>query len=149
MNTQPFVSNYGTNTSVQSASIASFITGATNSPTPSAGSYARWQKIGSIVNIEFKYIFATVPTTGAMSINLPIPISGSYPKPQSIFHIRYFNSPGTGQVHYGFYNEKDVNSINLVAQTTFGGIPASFTNLSPNTLVVGDILTGLIIYETG
>jgi hypothetical protein len=76
MNTQPFVSNYGTNTSVQSASIASFITGATNSPTPSAGSYARWQKIGSIVNIEFKYIFATVPTTGAMSINLPIPISG-------------------------------------------------------------------------
>jgi hypothetical protein len=148
MNTPPFASNYGTNTTVQSATIASFITGATTSPTASAGSYARWQKVGTIVNLEFKYIFATVPTTGAMSINLPVPINTNYPKPQSIFHIRYFNSPGTGQVHYGFYNEKDANSVHLVAQTTFGGVPASFTNLAPNTLVVGDILTGLIIYET-
>jgi hypothetical protein len=148
MNTAPFNSNYGTNTSVRSADISSFITGATNSPTASSGSYARFQKIGTIVNLEFKYIFATVPTTGAMSINLPLPINTNYPKPQSIFHIRYFNSPGTGQVHYGFYNEKDANSVNLVAQTTFGGVPGAFTNLAPNTLVVGDILTGLIIYET-
>ena len=148
MNTAPFNSNYGTNTTVLSADINSFLVGASNNPTASAGSYARFQKIGTIVNIEFKYIFATVPTTGAMSINLPLPINTNYPKPQSIFHIRYFNSPGTGQVHYGFYNEKDANSVNLVAQTTFGGVPASFTNLAPNTLVVGDILTGLIIYET-
>lgn len=146
MNTSPFSSNYGTNTSVLSIPIASFITGATNSPTASSGSYARWQKIGSIVNIEFKYIFATVPTTGAMSINLPIPISTNYPKPQSIFHVRYIT--GGGQVHYGLYNEKDINSINLVAQLTFGGIPAALTNLSPNILNVNDIMTGVIIYET-
>ena len=141
----PFATQYGTNTTVNSIDINSFIAGATNSPTPSAGSYARFQKIGSIVNIEFKYIFATVPTTGAMHINLPIPINTNYPKPQSIFHIRYIT--GGGQVHYGFYNEKDVNGVNLVAQLGFGGIPQAFTNLSPNTLNVGDILTGIIFYE--
>jgi hypothetical protein len=149
MNNTPFASNYGTNTSVQSYPIASFITGATTSPTPDTGSYARWQKIGSLVQIEFSYKFLTVPTTGAMSINLPVPINTNYPKPQSIFHIRYFNSPGTGKVHYGFYNENNANSVNLVAQTTFGGVPAAFTNLAPDTLVIGDIVSGLIFYETG
>jgi hypothetical protein len=147
-NKQPFNTSFSGNIPVYTADTASFITGATNSPTPNTGSYVRWQRVGTIVQIEYKYIFATVPTTGAMSINLPVPISTDYPKPQSIFHIRYFNSPGTGQVHYGFYNEKNVNSVNLVAQTTFGGVPGAFTNLAPNTLVVGDILTGLIVYET-
>ena len=106
MNSHPFQTSFGTNTSVSNISIAGFISGATTNPTPNTtGSYARFQKIGSIVQIEFKYIFLTVPTTGAMSINLPLPINANYPKPQSIFHIRYSNSPGTGQVHYGFYNE--------------------------------------------
>jgi len=139
----PFQTSYDTNTSVTSMSINSLITGVTVSPTSSTGSYARYQKIGSIVNIEFKYIFATLPT-GAMSINLPIPISTNYPKPQSIFHIRYITTPGT---YYGYYNEKDVNSINLVTQLTFGAAASAFTGISPNTLVVGDILTGVIIYE--
>lgn len=145
----PFSTSYGVSGVVNSIDIATFISGATANPTPAAGSYARFQVVGSIVQIEYKYIFATVPTTGAMSINLPLPISTQYPKPQSIFHIRYPTSPGTGQVHYGFYNEKNVNSINLVAQTTFGGVPAAFTNLSPNTLIVDDILTGIVFYETG
>ena len=148
MNTAPFNSNYGTNTTVLSADINSFLIGATNNPTPSAGSYARFQKIGTIVNLEFKYIFATVPTTGAMSINLPLPINSNYPKPQSIFHIRYISSTPSGKVHYGLYNEKDANGANLVSPTTFHGVPASFTNLSPDTLAIGDIITGLIVYET-
>jgi len=145
----PFATSYGTNTSVNSIDIDNFISGATNSPTPDTGSYARFQRIGSLVQIEFKYIFLTVPTTGAMHINLPLPINTNYPKPQSIFHIRYLTAPNAGKVYSGHYNEKDANSVNLVAQTTFGGIPASFTNLSPTTLVIGDILTGLIFYETG
>ena len=146
MNTAPFNSNYGTNTTVLSADINSFLVGATNNPTPDTGSYARFQKIGTIVNVEFKYIFATVPTTGAMSINLPLPINSNYPKPQSVFHIRYISNGGA--VHYGLYNEKDANSANLVAPTSFHGAPVAFTNLSPDPLAVGDILTGLIIYET-
>ena len=87
MNNIPFTSNYGTNTSVNSIPIESLITGATTSPTSNTGSYARWQKIGSNVIIEFKYIFLTTGS-GAMSINLPVPINTNYPKPQSIFHIR-------------------------------------------------------------
>jgi hypothetical protein len=145
MNTAPFNSNYGTNTTVLSADINSFLIGATNNPTPSAGSYARFQKIGTIVNLEFKYILATVPTTGALHINLPLPINTNYPKPQSIFHIRYITG---NKVHYGFYNEKDANSVNLVSQNTFGGAANSFTSAAPDTLVVGDVLSGLIIYET-
>ena len=141
----PFQSNFGTNTAVNSIAIANFITGVTTSPTPDTGSYARYQKIGSLVQIEFKYKFLTTGS-GAMSINLPVPINTNYPKPQSIFHIRYIG--GGGQVHYGFYNEKDANSIDLVAQTTFGGVPASFTQSSPDTLTIGDILTGLVFYET-
>jgi hypothetical protein len=146
MNTAPFNSNYGTNTTVLSADINSFLVGATNNPTPDTGSYARFQKIGPIVNVEFKYIFATVPTTGAMSINLPLPINSNYPKPQSVFHIRYLSNGGA--VHYGLYNEKDANGANLVAPTSFHGAPVAFTNLSPDPLAVGDIITGLIIYET-
>jgi hypothetical protein len=139
----------GTSTLVKSIDISTFITGATTSPTPNPiGSYARFQQIGSLVQIEFKYIFLTVPTTGNMSINLPVSINTNYTKPQGIFHIRYDNSPGTGKVHYGFYNDNNANSIHLVAQLTFGGIPAGFTNSSPDTLVIGDILTGLIIYES-
>jgi hypothetical protein len=145
----PFSTAYGLQSSVQSADITTFISGATNNPTPDTGSYARYQQIGTFVQIEFRYKFLTVPTTGNMHINLPIPINTNYPKPQSIFHIRYFNSPGTGQVHYGFYNERNANSVNIVAQITFGGIPAGFTNLSPNTLVIGDVLSGVIMYETG
>ena len=147
MNIPPFNSNYGTNTTVRSADINSFITGATTSPTPDTGSYARWQKIGSFVQIEFKYKFLTIGS-GAMSINLPVPINSNYPKPQSVCHIRYSNSPGTGKVYIGHYNENTVNSVNIVISTTYGGVPASMTTASPETLVIGDILTGIIIYET-
>jgi hypothetical protein len=53
----PFVSNYGTNTTVNTIDINNFITGASTSPTPDTGSYARWQKIGSFVRIDYKYKF--------------------------------------------------------------------------------------------
>jgi riboflavin synthase len=52
MSNHPFNSNYGTNTTVLSADINSFLVGATTSPTPDTGSYARFQKIGTIVNLE-------------------------------------------------------------------------------------------------
>jgi len=143
----PFNTSYGLSTKVQSADVSTFITGATTSPTPdTTASYVRYQQIGSLVQIDFKYKFLTTGS-GAMSINLPVPINTNYPKPQSIFHMRYVG--GGGQVHYGFYNEKDANSVHLVAQLTFGGIPASLTAVSPNTLTIADILTGLIFYETG
>jgi hypothetical protein len=147
MNTPPFASNYGTNTTVLSADINSFLIAATTNPTSDTGSYARYQKIGTLVQVEFRYKFLTTPT-GAMSINIPLPINQSFTKPQSIFHIRYFNSPGTGKVYYGFYNENTISNINLVAPTTFGGVPASLTESSPETLVIGDVLSGLIFYET-
>ena len=137
------------NPNVLSADINTFITGSTTSPTPAAGSYARYIQIGNIVQIQFKYIFATVPGGGSiLRISVPVPINTTYPKPQGVFHIRYFNSPGTGQVHYGFYNERDANTINLVAQPTFGGVPEAFTSIFPNTLIAGDIINGYIIYET-
>jgi hypothetical protein len=145
----PFSTSYGVSGVVNSIDITTFISGASNNPTPDAGSYARYQVVGSLVNIEFKYIFATVPTTGAMSINLPLPISTQYPKPQSVFHIRYISSTPSGKVHYGLYNENNANSANLVSPTTFHGVPAAFTNLSPDPLAVGDIVTGIIFYETG
>lgn len=146
----PFTTSYGLSTSINTIAITTFISGVTTNPTPdTASSYARYQAVGNLVQIEYKYVFATTGTTGAMSINLPLPISTAYPKPQSIGHIRYIGS-STGQVHPVIYNERNVNSVNIVASTTFGGIPVAFTNLSPNTgLGAGDILTGLIIYETG
>ena len=80
-----------------------------------------------------------------MHINLPLPINQNYPKPQSIFHIRYITG---AKLHYGFYNEKDANSANLVSQNTFGGTASAFTNLAPDVLNVGDILSGVVMYET-
>ncbi len=148
MNPIPFSSNYGTNTSVLSADITTFLTGTTANPVPAAGSYARYQKIGSLVNVEFKYIFSTTITTGNIRINLPIPINSNYPKPQSVAHIRYIGT-GTGQVHICLYNEVSSSVIAIVAQTTFGGVPANFTSASPNAgLGTNDILTGVIIYES-
>jgi len=144
----PFTTAYGLSTTTNSIDVSTFITGATTSPTSNTNSYARYQVIGTLVQVEFKYIFLTIGS-GAMSINLPVPINSSFPKPQSIFHIRYFNSPGTGKVYSGHYNENTANSINLVSSTTFGGVPASLTTASPETLVIGDILTGIIFYETG
>lgn len=144
----PFTTAYGLSTATNSIDISTFITGSTTSPTPNTNSYARFQVIGSLVQVEYKYIFLTTGS-GNMSINLPLPINSNYPKPQSIFHIRYFNSPGTGKVYSGHYNENTANSINLVSSTTFGGVPASFTAASPETLVIGDVLTGIIFYETG
>jgi hypothetical protein len=147
MSNHPFNSNYGTNTTVSTADINSFLVGATSSPTPDTGSYARFQKIGTIVNLEFKYKFLTIGS-GAMSINLPLPINTNYPKPQSICHIRYLTAPDANKVYIGHYNENTASSVNIVFSTTYGGIPVSLTTTSPLTLVIGDILTGLIIYET-
>ena len=142
----PFTTAYGLSSAVNSVDITTFLSGASANPTPGTGSYARYQVIGTFVQIEFKYIFGTVPTTGAMHINLPVPINANYPKPQSIFHIRYISG---GAVHYGMYNEKDANGANLVAPTSFHGAPVAFTNLSPDPLAVGDVLSGVIMYETG
>jgi len=148
MNSTPFSTSYGTNTTVKSIDISTFITGATLSPTPNtSSSYARYQKIGSIVQIEFKYVFLTTGTTGNMSINLPVPINSNYPKPQSVCNCRYVT--GTGEVFIGHYNENTASSINLVFSTTYGGVPAGFTNLSPKSgLAATDVLTGLIVYES-
>jgi hypothetical protein len=101
-----------------------------------------------MVTLTFKYKFLTIGS-GAMSINLPVSLNSTYSKPQSVCHIRYSNSPGTGKVYIGHYNENNVNNVNLVFSTTYGGVPASLTTSSPETLVIGDILTGIIVYETG
>lgn len=149
MNTSPFVSNYGTNTSVNEINISSFLTGSTSNPTAGTGSYARYQKIGSIVNLEFKYIFATTITTGNIRINLPLPINTNYPKPQSIAHIRY-SGTSTGQVFPCLYNEVSASILAIVSSTTYGGVPANFTSASPQAgLGINDIITGVIFYETG
>ena len=144
----PFTTAYGLSSNVNSADITTFLTGTTANPVPATGSYARFQQIGSLVTLEFKYIFASTITTGNIRINLPIPINSNYPKPQSVAHIRY-SGTGTGQVHICLYNEVSSSIIGIVAQTTFGGVPANFTNLSPNSgLGTNDILTGVIIYES-
>lgn len=149
MNTSPFVSNYGTNTSVLSADITSFLTGTTANPVPATGSYARYQKIGNLVNVEFKYIFASTITTGNIRINLPLPINTNYPKPQSIAHIRY-SGTSTGQVFPCLYNEVSASVIAIVSSTTYGGVPANFTSALPQAgLGINDIITGVIFYETG
>ena len=145
----PFTTAYGTSfPNVTSINIATFISGATTNPTPNGSSYARFQQIGSLVTVTFKYVFATTGTTGDMSINLPVPINATYTKPHSEAYVRYIGS-STGQVHLCLYNEKDVNSINIVSQNTFGSTPAAFTNLHPKVgLGAGDIISGVIVYET-
>lgn len=141
----PFSTAYSIATNGNTADYTKFIIGSVTSPTASAGSYVRWQQIGCNVTVEFKYIFATVGS-GNFTLTLPVPINANYPKPQSIFHIRYIT--GGGQVHYGFYNENNSTSISAVAQTTFGGVPANLTTASPNTLNIADIMSGVIMYET-
>jgi hypothetical protein len=146
---KPFTTSFSSSISSTSIDIETFISGVSTSPTPNtSSSYARYQKIGSIVQIEFKYVFLTTGTTGAMSINLPYPINSNYPKPLSVAHSRYVS--GTGEVFIGHYNENTASSINVVFSTTYGGVPVSYTNLSPKSgLTAGDIISGLIIYETG
>jgi hypothetical protein len=146
MSKVPYQTSFGTNTSVSSMNITNFISGSTSNPTPANGSYARYQKIGSVVQVQFKYIFSTVGS-GNYSINLPLTINGTYSKPQGVAHIRYVGS-STGQVYWAVYNEKNTTSVNIVASTTYGGVPVSFTSSSPNAgLGANDIITGLIFYE--
>jgi hypothetical protein len=145
---KPFQASFNSNNNISSIDITTFITGVTTSPTPDTTSYARFQKTGNMITLTFKYIFLTTGS-GNMSINLPVSLNSTYSKPQSICHIRYSNSPGTGKVYIGHYNENTTSSVNLVFSTTYGGVPASLTTSSPETLVIGDILTGIIVYETG
>jgi hypothetical protein len=47
----------------------------------------------------------------------------------------------------GFYNENTTILLNLVASTTYGGIPVAFTSASPNAgLAAGDIVFGELNY---
>ena len=145
---KPFQASFNSNTNISSIDVATFITGVTTSPTADTTSYARFQKTGNMITLTFKYKFLTIGS-GAMSINLPVPINSTYSKPQSICHIRYLTGADANKVFIGHYNENTTSSVNLVFSTTYGGVPASLTTASPLTLVIGDVLTGVIIYETG
>jgi hypothetical protein len=146
MSNKPYATDYSLNTNVRSADYTTLLTGATSNPTASGG-YARYQRIGNMVQFDFKYIFATAGS-GVFSINLPIPISTTYTKPQGFANLRYIGT-GTGQVHICYFNEKDTNSVNIVASTTYGGVPAGVSSGNPLTgLGAGDILTGAIFYES-
>jgi len=145
----PFSTSYGISTNTTSLDITTFLTGTTANPTPNlASSYARFQKLGNKVQIEFKYTFASTITTGNIKITLPFLINATYTKPQGLCQIRY-SGTGTGAVYTMYFNENTTSSIAIAAQLTFGGIPQSFTNLVPAAgLGIDDILSGVIIYET-
>jgi len=144
----PFTTTYGVSTAVKSIDISTFLSGATTNPTPNlTSSYARFQQIGSFITIQFKYVFATTGSTGAISINLPLPINSSYPKANGYTEIRYNNSGGF--THNLLVNENTASNITLTGQTSYSSIPTSFTNLIPNSgLTAGDIFSGVIFYET-
>ena len=118
---------------------------ASSGTVPTATGYAQYMVTGNSVSIQFRYTFVTVGT-GSYRLNLPIPISSTYGKPQGNWFVRYAVS-GTGQNHQGFYNENTTILLNLVASTTYGGIPVSFTSASPNAgLAAGDIVFGELNY---
>ena len=134
----------GLNPSFISFPINNFLTSSGTAPTSTDG-YCLYQKIGNLVIIEFQYTFATVGT-GSYQLTLPIPISSTYTKPQGIFQVRYAVS-GLSATHTGAFSYAGVNTINMTAQLTFGGIPAAFTSASPNAgLAAGDIVAGQINY---
>ena len=123
--------------------LASFL--ASSGTVPTATGYAQYMVSGNSVNIQFRYTFVTVGT-GSYRLNLPIAISSTYGKPQGNWYVRYATS-GSGQNHMGFYNENTTILLNLVASTTYGGIPVAFTSASPNAgLATGDIVFGELNY---
>ena len=126
--------------------ITSLLSAATTSPTPNESvSYATYQKVGNHVWVQFKYVVATVGT-GAIRLNLPVPINASHTKPQGFFTIRYVTT-GPGLVHQGYYNENTASIVNLVVSTTFGAAPTNLTQSSPHAMVIGDVISGEISYE--
>ncbi len=124
--------------------LTSFLASSGTAPTASSG-YARYTKIGNLVVLQFKYVLATVGT-GNYALNLPISVSSTYNRAQGTWFVRYSGS-STGQVHQGIYNENNASQVNMIASSTYGGTPASFTSSSPNTgLGAGDVVHGEIRY---
>ena len=124
--------------------LSSFLASSATAPTASSG-YCLYQKSGNMVTVQFKIVYATLGS-GNYRLSLPVPISTIYTKPQGEFNIRYVTAGG--QVHSGHFYELDTNTVALVASTTFHGVPANYTSASPDTLTIGDILTGEISYVT-
>jgi hypothetical protein len=141
MSGAPYSSVYsGLNPTFINWPLASFLN--STGTVPTATGYAQYMKVGNMVVIQFKYTFVTVGT-GNYSLNLPVPLSSTYNRPQSQWYVKYAD----GQVHEGIYNENTSTRVNMVARTTFHGVPAAFTSSSPNAgLAAGDIVHGEIQY---
>jgi len=123
--------------------LTSFLASSGTVPTASSG-YAKYQKIGNLVLLQFKYTFATVGT-GNYALNLPVPISASFNKPQGSWFVKYVS--GANKIHEGIFNENTDTQINMVASGTFGAAATSFTSAHPNAgLAAGDIVHGEVRY---
>ena len=121
--------------------LSSFLSSSGTAPT--ATGYALYQKQGNMIVLQFQYTIVTVGT-GNYRLNVPVPISTTYTKPQGNFNVRYI---ATGAVFTGHFYESSTNTVSMVASTTYGGVPVSFTSASPNaTLSAGDVVSGEIQY---
>lgn len=132
--------------------LSSFLTTAGATPPTATTGYARYTVIGNLVHLEFKYVLATLGTTGVQyRLNLPIPmvdtIGGTRQKVQGSWYVRY--SGGTGLQHEGSYGDVSGtdSKVLLQAQTSYGSTLSSFTSASPHALAIGDFIHGVMNYE--
>ena len=144
MSNGPYSTVYSSlNPSFINIPLSTFLTSTVTAPT--ATGYSQYMVIGNLVIIQFKYEFVSIGS-GSYELNIPIPISSTYAKPQGTWYVRYAASP-TSELFPGIYNDASASVIAMLSSPTYGVKPQPFDDSTPQAgLSAGDIVHGELSY---